>query len=160
MSSQTAEQVQDLDLIVPEVTPLVIDGIPCHVGRLRFREFMALTRVLTAGLGVNLSKLGLNFDDADEFGRDLSALMILALPNALNEFQVFLAEIVKADDAEQQASLARYLHGNPELEPLLEVIEIVVIQERDELGALMGKVRAMSTRIGEAYVKKTSTGPQ
>ncbi len=99
-----------------------------------------------------MSQVELNFDDPDQVARDMSALMILAMPNAVDEFILFMSGMVEPPPA-SRAEIMGYLVDNPELEDLLVVFEKIAEQEKDDLVSLAGKVRAMWTRIAPMYQK-------
>lgn len=141
----------DLDVIDPEVGFVIVDGEKCRVNRLKTREFLMLMRVLTSGLGPGLSTVRLDFTDGETVARDLSALMLLAVPNATEEFANFLGQITKPTNPEKNAQVARYLHDNPELDVMLDIFETVAVQEKDDLAALAGKAQAMWSRIASLY---------
>lgn len=159
MSAKTVEKDQDdVEAIVPVEMRLTVNGIECRVNRLKTREFLALMRVLTAGLGPGLGQVELDFSDGETVGRDLTALMLLAIPNATAEFSVFLASIVSPVDGGKAGEIAKYMHDNPELDVMIEVFEAMAIQEKDDLAGLLGKARAMWSRVGNLYRPKTTTG--
>lgn len=151
------EDVDDLEAIHPDVVRVTIDGQVCKIHRLKTREFLELMRILTNGLGPNIGNVRLSFDDPDAIGSEMMALMFMAIPNASQEFAVFLADIVEPVDGEQKGKVAAYLHDNPELDEMLEIFEAVARQEKDDLSALLGKARAMWSRLSDLYTpKKTS----
>jgi hypothetical protein len=154
MTDQTAEKTPDLDEIVPDVVEIDVDGIPCRVRRLKTREFLALMRVLTSGLGGGLSEVKLDFTDSDAVGRDLSALMLLALPNAFEEFTQFLTLVVEPKDGRKTAAVRKALDDNPDPAVLLDVFEAIAVQEKHDLAALAGKAQAMWARVATLYSPK------
>lgn len=161
-SSEKQEQKPDIDAIVPETMTVMVDGVECRVNRLKTREFLSLIRVLTAGLGPGLNEVELDFTDGETVARDLSALMILAVPNATAEFTVFLTSVVEPVDGSKQGQVGKYLYDNPDLDVMIDVFEAIAVQEKDDLAALAGKLRGVWGRIGTLYApktsKKTSTG--
>lgn len=152
MSSSTSKpQKPDVEVIVPEAGEVTIEGVTCNVRRLRTREFLALMKVLTRGLGSGLSEVRLDFSDGDAVARDLSALMLLAIPNAFGEFCLFLTTIVEPTDETKRGVIVQYLNDNPDLDVLLAVFEKVAVQEKDDLSALAGKAQAMWSRVASLY---------
>lgn len=160
MSTATTEQVTndtvDIEAILPDPIRLNVNGQPCRVNRLKTREFLSLMRVLTAGLGPALGQVRLDFDNAETIARDMSALMLLAVPNATQEFSVFLASIVEPLDPGEKGAVAKYLHDNPDLDVMIDVFEAMATQEKDDLAHLMGKARSMWSRVSDLYRPKTS----
>lgn len=157
-TSKTDEKIADVEAIVPDEIRVTVDGVDCRVKRLKTREFLSLMRVLTAGLGPGLGAVSIDFTDSESASRDLAALMLLAVPNALPEFTVFLAGVVEPVDGEQAGKVARYLHDNPDLDVMLVVFEAIATQEKDDLSALVGKVQAMWGRLANLYSPKKTTG--
>lgn len=148
----------DLEAIVPEEMTVVVNGIECRVKRLKTREFLALMRVLTAGLGPNISQVDLDFTDGETVARDLSALMMLALPGATEEFALFLGNVVEPVDSGKNVQVFQYLNDNPDVDVLIDVFEAVATQERDDLAGLAGKAQAMWKRVAPLYQPKKKTG--
>lgn len=154
MSNEQQDHTPDIEAIVPDVMTLTVDGVECKVNRLKTKEFLALMRVLTAGLGPGLSQVDLDFSDGETVARDMSALMMLAVPNATAEFAVFLASVVEPIDGGQKGHVGKYLHDNPDLDVMIDVFEAVAVQEKDDLAALAGKLQAVWGRIGTLYAPK------
>lgn len=148
------EKQPDLEVIVPEPGRVVIDGIDCQIRRLKTREFLLLMRVITKGLGSGLSAVSIDFTDEESVGRDLAALMVLALPNAFEEFVEFLQAIVEPVDPRKNAALAKAIGDNPDVDVLLDVFEVMAVQEKDDLAALAGKAQAMWSRVVQVYRPK------
>lgn len=158
--TETPEEQVDLEAIVPEEFRITVNGIDCRVKRLKTKEFLSLMRVLTKGIGAGLGDVSLDFTDGETVARDLSALMLLALPGATEEFTLFLSGIVEPVDPEKTIEVNRYLYDNPEVEDLLNVFEAVATQERHDLAGLAGKAQAMWKRVGPMYqgAAKKKTG--
>jgi hypothetical protein len=161
MSGMTAEIVEplaDLDVIDPIGTPIEIVGVQCVVNRLKAREFLALVRVMTIGLGDGLRAVStsLSMDDEEALGQELLALLLLAIPEAGEEFLAFVRLIVEPKDPKQKATVLSALE-NPDLDVLIDVAEMVVLQEAEDLHGLAGKARAAWTRIASLYQPKKET---
>jgi hypothetical protein len=86
--------------------------------------------------------------------RDMLALLVLAIPEAFEEFIAFVRIVVVADDPKQQGDLLQALE-NPEIDVLIAIAEVVVEQEVDDLESLMGKAQAAGTRIGGLYQNRS-----
>jgi hypothetical protein len=152
--SKTAEAKQDLEVIVPDAAALTVNGIECTVRRLKTREFLALMRVLTAGLGAGLGQVKLDFEDQEQMSADIAALVMLAIPQATEEFIQFVAMIVDAKDGSQTGAVKQYLADDPPMDVLLDVFEIVATQEHEDLASLVGKAQAMWSRVVPLYSRK------
>ena len=144
----------DIETIVPEEAFVKINGIDCRVKRFRTREFLALTSILTKGLGENASRVRLSGND-DEVASELIGLVLVSLPNAVPEFIAFLQGIVEPVDKADKGKIAAYMGDDPDLDVLIDVFEAFAVQERDEIGQLTGKFRASWDRISSLYQKKT-----
>lgn len=152
------KKIEDVEVILPDVETIDVDGVPCRVNRLKTREFLALMRVLTVGIGSGLGQVRIDFSDPDSVAQDMTALMLLAIPNATPEFTVFLVSIVDPVDGGEKGRVNAYLNDNPDLEVMIDVFEAMAMQEKDDLAGLMGKVRAMWGRVSDLYRPKTTTG--
>lgn len=152
--SVNVEEKQDLEPIVPTEKVMDVAGCKCRVKRLKTREFLSLLQVLTSGLGPALGEVKLDFTDGDTVSRDLSALMLLAVPNAIDEFTVFLRNVVEPVNEQDRAVVATYLLDNPDVEVLLDIFEAVALQEKDDLAVLGGKAQAMWSRLMVVYARQ------
>lgn len=156
MTSQAEEQIVDIDAIAPDASgKFVVGTFEVRVRRLKTREFLALMKVLTSGLGGGLAQVRIDFSTPEHTANDFAALMLLAVPNAVEEFAVFLATVVEPVNPDERAAVARYLHDNPELDEMLSIFEAIAVQEREDLSMLAGKAQAMWTRIAPLYTRKT-----
>lgn len=152
---QPDEPKPDAEEILPEAGPFtmkLLDGteIPCVVKRLRAREFLALLRVLTRGFGDGIAQITLAGDDAEEMQGQIMGMMLVAIPEAVDEFVDFVAKVVEPADGSDAKRLAKSLQ-NPDVTVLIDVAEFIATQEKDDLAALMGKARAALARIQSLY---------
>lgn len=146
------DPTKDVQVIVPPASDkLVVDGHECRVRRLKTREFLSLMNVLTSGLGGALTDVSVDLSDEDAVARDLTALFLMAIPRATDEFTVFLRQIVEPIDPDQRAAVGRYLMDNPDLDEMLDIFETVAVQEKDDLVVLAGKAQAMWKRLATLY---------
>lgn len=146
--------VEDLEPILPTEARVTVAGCLCKIRRLKTREFLSLVQVMTAGLGNALQDVKLDFSNEETIGAELSGLMVLAIPNAVDEFTVFLRAVVEPLNADDRGKVASYLMDNPDLDVLFDVFEAVATQEKDDLAVLAGKAQAMWARVGALYSKK------
>lgn len=137
----------DLGVILPEPGKMEIGGIPVEVRRLKTREFLLLMRVITGGMGASMRDIRLNTKDEEAMVADLISIVMLAIPFAIEEFGEFVISIVEAKNKHEHAAQLRQALENPEIEDLMNIIGIVVEQERDDLGVLAGKARAWIAKI-------------
>lgn len=152
--TEKKEKKPDIDAIVPDEAPIVVNGIRCKVRRIKTLEFIALIRVLTAGLGSALGDVKLDFSSEETITQDLSALMLLAIPNATEEFALLLRQMVEPIDEGDRAAVATYLLDNPDLDVLIDIFELIATQEKDDLSVLAGKLQAAWSRVVPLYSRK------
>jgi hypothetical protein len=151
----TAEVV-DLGPIVPDEAPLTVEGVAARVGRLRSREVFALAKIISAGLGGGIPNL--DFDDEEELKGQVVGLMIVALPNAVEETVAFLMSVVHPVNSKDERKL-RSILNNPAPGDLIKIVEVLVDQEAGDLIDLVGNVQAVATKIRGLYRdRKTTTG--
>lgn len=157
--TQPAVHVADLGGdAVPDIEPILaastetfaVNGIPCQVKRIKSREFLALMRVITKGLGGNVARFKFSMDDADEAQAQILALLLMAIPNAIDEFADLLMGMVQAKDRTQQGAVMAEMQ-NPDVDVLMDAITVLLEQEKDDMVALVGKARASLTKIQGLY---------
>lgn len=147
-----AAEPEDLEVILPDLSePVTLGGIQARVRRLKTREFAALLKIITTGLGGALSTIRVDLASPATAARDFGALLMLAVPNAIEEMINFLAVVCEPVDENDRPALAKYLRDNPDIEDLMVVVERVAEQERDEIRMLGGKAQSMWTRLGNWY---------
>jgi len=137
------DQERDLDLIVPPESSVVVAGHECRVKRLKSREFLALVGIVTRGIGPGLANIRLTGDEA---AQQLAGLLVLAIPNAVDEFIGFLMKIVEPVDPTREKDVREAL-VNPELELLLDLAGVIALQEKDDLQVLVGKAQAIWEKV-------------
>ena len=147
---------KDIEEIVPIVGELTVKGVPCTIRRIKTLEFIALIRVLTTGLGGSLGQVRLDFQNEETITQDLSALMLLAIPNATEEFSMLLRQMVEPKDEQQRAIVAGYLMDNPDLDALIDIFEVIATQEKDDMKVLAGKLQAAWSRVVPLYTRQTA----
>lgn len=156
------KEEKDLEAILPQPgEPFEIgaaSGSPVlvRVNRLKTREFLALMRAITRGVGPGLSHLTLAGSE-DEQVAEMLGIVVMAIPEAGDDFVEFVQTVTVAvgkDDAQRVQQELR----NPEIDDTLRIIEQVVTQEIDDLQALLGKVQSMWTRMVTMYQKRSSGG--
>lgn len=149
MTATTNEKPVDLEAILPEATELLVEGIPAAVRRLKAKEFFALLRVLTNGMGPGIANVDFS-KDRDEMAGQFVGLLLSAVPNAAEEFTQFLTLVVEAKDPKQNAALQKCM-ANPELETMIDVLTVVAEQEAPDLQSLVGKAQAALKKIQSVY---------
>lgn len=141
-----------LDTIAPTEAPVTVGDIPCRVKRLRMRELMKLVRVLTTGLGDGLARLDFNAE-AEEFGQQLFGMAIVGIPEAEDEFVELVQALVEPVDPRHSGRVREAL-DNPEADIVIDVLGVVIEQERESFGLLLGKLR---TLVGAASTLRDKT---
>ena len=145
-ATEAKAETPDLEEILPSEEELTIEGMPVVVKRLKSREFFALLKIITNGLGQNISQFSLSMDDEEEMKSTVVAMAVLAIPNALEEFVDFMREIVAAKHVIDQHKVYAALE-NPEIEDSINVITVIIAQEAGDFVSLVGKAKAAFARI-------------
>lgn len=158
------DPVKDLDAILPENGRIVVttdtgNDIECEVERLKSREFLLLMRILTHGLGAGIRDIRLDTNDRDALAGELLALLMLAVPEAIEEFGAFILAIVSPVDRSKAAEVAVTLQ-NPDPDVLIDALGIMVEQEADDLVMLGGKAQAWIARIQKGVGRKAAAEKQ
>lgn len=140
-AKQTQEPAQksDIETLLPITGKVTIEGIEAQVKRIRTRELVLLVRVITKGVGPNLSRFDMSSKDQ---ATQSAALLIAALPEAIDEVLLFLREIVVAVNPDEATRLTKAMH-NPDLDALFDIVAMVIDQEWDDGKRLLGKARAL-----------------
>lgn len=152
MTAKKNETV-DLEAILPNEGKLDVEGIDCIVRRLKSREFLQLVRVLTTGLGPSISQINLA-GDQEELQGQLIGMILMAIPEAADEFGDFVFSIVEPVNRADKNELREKLQ-NPELDVLIDVLTIVVVQEAPDFQSLVGKVKAALKLVQGTYRRPT-----
>ena len=146
------DPMDDLNVIVPPVEKVVVAGYECRIRRLKTLEVMALLRVVTAGMGENIGSIKLE-GKTEEFGPQLAGLLLVSVPAAPREMIALIRAVVEPIDQlddKQRAAFDKEL-GNPELETLMAVALTIAAQEKDDIGALLGKAQQMWGHLNALY---------
>jgi hypothetical protein len=172
----------ELDRIDPDpVTVKLSTGYEVGIQRLKTRQFFRLLKVLTRGLGPAMVQSGLDFSqDKEQFGQNLLAMTLMAIPEAEQQFIEFLQSMctpvglheahgrnrLSKQQAEDNAAaleeLLEELH-NPELDDLLDLAEAIVKREAPEIQALgqrMAGLLDLAKKTGQLGDKKETSSPE
>jgi len=151
----------ELDRLDPQpVEHKLTTGLTVEIVRLRTRQFFRLLRVLTHGAGPAMVQAGLDFQaGAEKFTSQLLVLVAMSIPDAEQEAIGFLqsmckpagvvdkpdSQLTKPEKAANEALWAQFNTDlfNPELDDLIDLIELIVKQEAPELQALGKKLQSM-----------------
>ena len=172
----------EIDRIDPE--PVIVKlstGYEVGIQRLKTRQFFRLLKVLTRGLGPAMVQSGLDFSqDREQFGQNLLAMTLMAIPEAEQQFIEFLqsmctppglhemsggARLTKQQAEDNQAAITGMVEelNNPELGDLLDLAEAIVQQEAPEIQALGKRVASLlelarkTGQLGDKSDRKTET---
>lgn len=158
MTASTEEtKPVDVEAILPEVQELTVGGVPVEVNRLKLRGFLALMNIITTGVGQNLGSVDFSADQ-EEMAGNLMALVVMAVPNAVDETVDFVRVVVSPvakNDKTAQRKLNEALE-DPELDEFMDVLAAVIEQEAPEFQALLGKGKAHLQRIQSLFRKNTN----
>lgn len=176
-----SDTVQDTetDRLDPQGSLVVLStGTKVEIQRLKLRQLFRLLRIITRGGAAYLPMLrealttGTSDEErANEFGTQLIAIALVALPEAEDEAVEFIMSVVephgllkgknKADfqrNDEMRQNLAEELY-NPEPEDAITIIESVVNREKGDLVALGKRLMAafkVAEKTGQLDPEKTT----
>jgi hypothetical protein len=156
---QHDEAVEDLGPIIPLAARLTIDGIDVRVKRLRARETLTLARVLAAGIGEGILDMDVDWSDSEEVKANVIGMLLVALPNAVEETFEFFRGVVQPIN-EADAGRLSELMQNPDVGDLMDLVGTLVDQEGQSLLELVGKARFLAAKVsGLLNDRKTPAGP-
>jgi len=147
--NETPKKEGGLETIIPVITTTEIAGMTVKVNRLRFRETIALWRVIaSASKHTNLNIGALNSES-------ILSVLIMALPYAERELLDFIKTILEVPSEEVTRKL--YMHIDKKLEnaEVLNILEIIIEQEKDSWAEL-GKQLA---HLGEVFQRSFKPNP-
>ena len=140
---QKQPKQKDLAEIVPEAGTVDVAGVPCKVRRINLLELASLLRIVTTGAGPALAALGDSLDD-DDFGPQMMGLILLSLPNAVDEMVSFIRLVVVPIDDDDVPDDGTWL-VNPDPDSVLDILEVIVEQEKGDWQGLVGKAKRLWT---------------
>lgn len=149
--AETPPDVPDLEVILPVPGECVLDGMECKVKPLKTREFFALMGIITTGLGGSALQ-DLSAENSEELQGEIIGAVLVALPISVEPFLTLVKDIVEPVRKEDAQRLRMYL-DNPAPEDLLNVIDAVIYNERDNLWSLVGKGKAYLARWQKTFSK-------
>lgn len=151
---EVAAEVPDLEVILPEHGEVQVGEYKVRVRRIKSREFFALMRIITKGLGEGLASFRFSFDaeDPEQMQADMLAVLAIAIPEAIEEVAQFLKAITEPVNPSETAAVAAALE-NPEVEVTMDILGVMLEQERDDIGPLLGKAQAWITRLQKTMAR-------
>lgn len=155
MSAETEQPETDLDVVFPSEQKIDVMGIECRVQRIRTRHLLLIMRMLVNAFGGNINKLRMD-TESETFLSEMLGLMMVVIPEAMDEFSQFLAAIVTPVDGEQTARVRAVMMDPPPV-VLVDVLTAVMEQEQDDLAVIMGKVLALTNTTKTLMAKQNST---
>ena len=150
-TDHTQDTVADLSVIVPDLTTITIGGISARVKRIRTRELMLLVRVLTSGAGQSFHHIKVGEEDFDQ---QLIGLLIMAVPEAHEEFVELLQAIVEPVEPIQDSDTQKRWNqelANPEIDTTMDVMAALLTQEKDTIPVLLGKAKLLVGQVQALY---------
>jgi hypothetical protein len=122
------------DLVVDE--ELLLAGVPCYVGRLKTREHLAIGRILTRSAQfVDWSALNFSADEGQNQSEAIQVMvtMVSHIPFAEEDVIKLFKSITypKVVLTKEEFAIWYRAMDNPEVDELVNVIGIVIRQERD-----------------------------
>lgn len=164
MALQTSE-TDRLDPI-PELVELA-DGRKVEIQRLKLRQLFRLLRIITRGgagylpmLQEAMSGAASDSERAEQFGTQLLAIALIALPEAEDEAIEFIMSVVEPEGISEgrdkrarenndhlRQELSEYLY-NPDPDDAITIIQAVIDREKSDLVSL-GKRLMASFKVAE-----------
>jgi hypothetical protein len=133
--------VRDIEEILPDEATVTISGIQCRVERIKTRGLAMFMRVIGASVGTRITSLNIS-SDPNEAAKELIGILMIAIPNAIDNTLAFVKMVVKPINEDDAKALDAALF-DPEPEELLDVIMVIVEQEKGNFAALWGKARTL-----------------
>jgi hypothetical protein len=155
------DPVKDLESLIPQLPEKVtVAGVPCVVNRVRTRELMLLARVLTRGIGENLNMVDFDGDDAES---QIMGLLVVAIPEAGEEVLDLVRALVrpaeKLPDKDPRAGAFHEEMRNPDVDTTLDVLAVLVRQEKETFPLLLGKFRVLFDAASAVWRKERKNEP-
>lgn len=151
----SADKQADLEALIPEPPgELVVAGVPCVVNRVRTRELMLLARVLTRGIGENMSMVDMEGPDADT---QMLGLLIVAIPESGDEVLDLLRVLIQPrEPITEKGTRTRFAEemANPDPDTTLDALAIMVRQEKETFPLLVGKFRMLFRAASALWAKQ------
>lgn len=140
----------DLRVINPVEQTVTVAGISCRVRRIRMRELLLAARVLTSGVGPNLQTIDWDDDNVDQY---VLGLLLMAIPEAYQEVLDLLRALVEPAEGltDAQRNAFQQEMRNPDTGLGMDVIGIMLAQERETWPVLMGKARQVVGMVSALY---------
>lgn len=175
-----AVPTSETDRLDPESELVTLStGTKVEIQRLKLRQLFRLLRIITRGgaaylpmLREALASSGSDEERTNEFGTQLIAIALIALPEAEDEAVEFIMSVVepsglmkgknKADwqrNDELRQTLAEELY-NPEPEDAITILEAVINREKGDLVALGKRLMAafkMAEKTGQLDEKQKTS---
>jgi hypothetical protein len=154
--AEQPDQAEDLESLLPQLPDRVeVAGVPCVVNRIRTRELMLLARVLTRGVGANLRMVDFDSDDVDS---QIMGLLIVAIPEAGDEILDLIRALVRPEeklpDKDPRAATFHAEMANPDMDTTLDVLAVLVRQEKETFPLLVGKVKVLFAAASAVWRKQ------
>lgn len=132
---------------------IVVAGVDCVVNRVKTRELTLLARVVTRGMGKSLEEI-----DLDELGTEqIAALLVMSIPESGEAITDLIAALIEPEEKVTDDGVRKVFQkelSNPDIDVTLEVLQIVIEQEREVFPMLLGKFRVLF-KVAAALFRKT-----
>lgn len=165
-------QVEQLEVFDPETETLILkSGFKVKLLPLKTRAFFKLLRILTRGAAPFLGDAQFRLTNVgdDDFMSRLSALLIIAVPEAEDEAIEFLQALVEPADlvaknpskdqikanVELRVELINELQ-DPDIEDLVELINAIIQHEAKDIQSLGKRLQRMMTVATQAGVLQST----
>jgi hypothetical protein len=146
MTAESKSTAKDAQSIVPVPRTITIAGVECEVRRIKTMAALTLLQVIVLGYGPELGKLKWNSENKDDLVGQLMGVLLIAIPRQLTQFLKVMRDLVVPIDLDKIEEIDAALK-DPELDVMVEILDVVLDQEVDDMLELMGKVRAMLPKL-------------
>ncbi len=129
---------EETDIILPELEEVKLStGQVVQIKPLKARQFFRLLRIVTRGGAKILNQLRWSqLDSPDQFAAQLVAVVVFSIPEAEQETLDFIESMVELpEDPEERKAVLQEL-TDPEIEDVVNIIEVIVLREKDDLVSL------------------------
>lgn len=133
----------ELEALLPELEDLKLSsGLVIKLKPLKARQFFRLLRIVTRGGAQILNQLRwTQLDSSDQFAAQFVAVIVFAIPEAEQETLDFIQSMIELPEDENERFLLLRELDDPELEDTINIIEQIILREKDDLASLGKKMR-------------------
>jgi len=146
--AKNVEPKKDLEVIYPNLATVKVGNIACKIHKLKFKQTISLLQIIYATFPT------VDWSAFTKNPEQLATVLFLSVTKATGAFYNFLDDMLICDE-ENKDKLKRYIREELENDELLDVVQAVVDQERDNFAGWLKKVVGMlQVKELEKIIKK------